>query len=395
MDALKEAREIAEWIVGLRRQIHRQPELMYQEVKTSQLVRDTLDQLRIPYRYPLAETGVVATLGQGAGPCVALRADMDALPIHEETDVTFRSEVPNKMHACGHDCHTAMLLGAARLLKNHESELRGTVKLIFQPAEEGGAGADRMCQEGVLEGPTVERIFGLHVFPGMTTGTLAGNPGIILAATGAFEVTLKGKGGHGAMPHTTIDPVTCAAKAIVELQTIVSRETNPFSPTVVTIGSIHGGDAPNVIPETVKMTGTFRSLSLSGLAVVKQRIEEIIRGVAQVNRCTATFSYECDYPPTVNDEASWGLARTAAEELVGVSNVRPMEPLLGGEDFAFYQQRIPGCFGFLGVSAPDWEARHSVHHPKFKVDENALPIGAAWHVQMALGSLAEATKSRR
>jgi IAA-amino acid hydrolase len=332
---------------------------------------------------------VVATLGDGDGPCVALRADMDALPIHEETDVPFRSEVDHKMHACGHDCHTAMLLGAARLLKKHESELRGTVKLIFQPAEEGGAGADRMCQEGALEGPKVERIFGLHVFPGMTTGTVAGNPGIILAATGAFEVTVKGKGGHGAMPHTTIDPITCVAKVIVELQTIVSRETNPFSPTVVTVGSIHGGDAPNVIPETVKLSGTFRSLSMSGLATVKQRIEEIVRGIATTNRCTATFSYECDYPPTVNDESSWALARKAAEAIVGAANIHPMEPILGGEDFSFYQQRIPGCFSFLGVSAPDWATRHSVHHPKFKVDEHALPIGAAWHTQMAFDALAE------
>jgi IAA-amino acid hydrolase len=246
-----------------------------------------------------------------------------------------------------------------------------------------------MCQEGALEGPKVERIFGLHVFPGMTTGTVAGNPGIILAATGAFEVTVKGKGGHGAMPHTTIDPITCVAKVIVEIQTIVSRETNPFSPTVVTVGSIHGGDAPNVIPETVKLSGTFRSLSMSGLATVKQRIEEIVRGIATTNRCTATFSYECDYPPTVNDESSWALARKAAEAIVGAANIHPMEPILGGEDFSFYQQRIPGCFSFLGVSAPDWATRHSVHHPKFKVDEESLPIGAAWHTQMAFDALAE------
>jgi amidohydrolase len=391
MDILQEARGIAEWIVTLRRQIHRHPELMYEEVKTSQLVRDTLDGLGIRYRYPLAETGVVATIGNENGPCIALRADMDALPIHEETDVSFRSEIDNKMHACGHDCHTAMLLGAARLLKNHESELRGSVKLIFQPAEEGGAGADRMCQEGVLEGPKVERIFGLHVYPWMTTGTVAGNPGIILAATGCFELTIHGKGGHGAMPHTTIDPITCAAKLIVELQTIVSRETNPFSPTVVTIGSIHGGEASNVIPDAVKISGTFRSLSNDGLGIVKRRIEEISHGVAAVNRCTATISYPFqDYPPTVNDEVSWEIARKAAENLVGAPNVRPMDPLLGGEDFAFFQERIPGCFSFLGVSAPDWETRHSVHTPKFKVDENALPIGAAWHTQIAMGLLGKA-----
>jgi amidohydrolase len=390
MDILKEAKDISEWIVSLRRQIHRHPELMYEEIKTSQLVRDTLDLLHIPYKHPVAKTGVVATLGDGKGPCVALRADMDALPIHEEADVPFRSEIDHKMHACGHDCHTAMLLGAARLLKNHESELRGTVKLIFQPAEEGGAGADRMCREGALEGPKVDRIFGLHVYPATNTGTVLGNPGIILAATGCFEATVKGKGGHGAMPHTTIDPVTCAAKIIVELQTIVSRETNPFSPTVVTIGSIHGGEASNVIPETVKISGTFRSLSDSGLAVVKQRIEEIVVGVATVNRCTATIDYPfMDYPPTVNDEASWDLARKAAESVVGGQNVRPMDPLLGGEDFAFFQQRIPGCFAFLGVSAPDWETRHGVHHPRFKVDENALPIGAALHTQIAFDTLAK------
>jgi amidohydrolase len=388
MKALEEATSIAEWIVNLRRRIHRHPELMYKEVETSRLVRVTLDELGIPYRYPVAETGVVATLGDGTGTCIALRADMDALPIHEQADIPFRSEVDGKMHACGHDCHTAMLLGAARLLKAHESELRGFVKLIFQPAEEGGAGADRMCHEGALEGPDVERIFGLHVWPAMTTGTVAGNAGTILAAVGAFEITVKGRGGHGALPHLTIDPITCAAKIVVELQTIVSRETNPFSPTVVSVGSIRGGDAMNVIPEEVQLTGTFRSLSESGLALVKQRIEEIVTGVAAANRCQATLFYPMrEYPPTINDEACWSLARRVAEGLVGPDRVRAMDPILGGEDFAFYQQRIPGCFAFLGVSDPAWETRHGVHHPKFRVDEAALPIGTAWHVAMAMESL--------
>src|SRR5580704_2755703 len=314
MNVLNEAKDIAEWIVALRRQIHRHPELMYEEVQTSQLVRDTLDQLHISYKYPLATTGVVATLGKGDGPCVALRADMDALPIHEETDVPFRSEVDNRMHACGHDCHTSMLLGAARLLKAHEAELRGTVKLIFQPAEEGGAGADRMCLAGVLENPKVERIFGMHVWPGMATGQVAGAAGIVLAATGAFEITVKGKGGHGAMPHLTIDPIACVAKMIVEFQTIVSREMDPFSPTVVTVGSIHGGEAMNVIPETVKITGTFRSLSNAGIALVKQRIQEIAVGVATTNRCTATVTFPIkEFPPTENDEACWAVSRKAAE----------------------------------------------------------------------------------
>ncbi len=388
MTILEESKAIAEWAVDLRRQIHRCPELMYQEFETSRLVRDTLDQLGIRYRHPLAATGVVATLGTGNPPCVALRADMDALPVHEEADVPFRSEVEGRMHACGHDCHVAMLLGAARLLKTRESELPGTVKLIFQPAEEGGAGADRMRKEGVLEGPRVERIFGLHVWPGITTGDVAGSAGVILAAIGTFEIEVIGKGGHGAMPHLTVDPITCAAKLIVELQTIVSREMNPFSPTVVSIGSIHAGAAVNVIPPSVKLTGTFRSLSESGLGFVKQRLEEIVAGVVTANRCTAAVTYPlASCPPTVNDDACWAIAREAAEELLGAGHVRAMEPVLGSEDFAFFQQSIPGNFAFLGVSDPAWETRHAVHHPKFRVDENALPIGAAWYVATALKAL--------
>ena len=388
MNLLDEANSIADWIVGLRRQIHRHPELMYEEVETSRLVRETLDALGISYRHPVAKTGVVATIGRGSR-CIALRADMDALPIHERADVAFRSEIDGKMHACGHDCHTAMLLGAARLLKAREARLTGVVKLIFQPAEEGGGGGDRMCREGALQSPEVEQIFGLHVWPALTTGTVAGNAGVIMGAMSAFEIDVRGTGGHGAMPHLTADPVACAAKLVVELQTIVSRETNPFDPTVVSVGSIHGGDAFNVIPETVSMTGTIRSLSLDGLLRVKARLETIASGVAAANRCTASVSYPIqDHPATTNGDAAWALAARAATSVVGAGAVHRMEPILGAEDFAFYQQRIPGCFSFIGVSAADWPTRYGVHHERFMVDEAALPIGTAVHVATALEALA-------
>jgi amidohydrolase len=309
--------------------------------------------------------------------------------------VPFRSEIDGRMHACGHDCHTAMLLGAARLLKAREPDLRGVVKLIFQPAEEGGAGADRMCDEGVLQSPDVDQIFGLHVWPGATTGTVLGNAGVVLAAMTSFDIVVAGKGGHGAMPHTTADPVACAAKIVVELQTIVSRETDPFDPTVVTVASIHGGDAFNVIPETVRMTGTIRSLSLDGLLRVKQRVEDVARGIAAVNRCAASVSYPIqDHPPTTNAEAAWRLASRAAADVVGAGGVHRMDPILGAEDFAFYQQRIPGCFTFIGVSDAGWHTRYGVHHEKFTVDEAALPIGAAVHVATALEALSACEGSR-
>jgi len=387
---LAEAKAIADWMVTKRRQLHQYPELAYEEVKTSTLVRETLQELDIEHEGGFAVTGVVATLGNRKGPCVALRADMDALPIQEEADVDFRSTVPNKMHACGHDCHTAMLLGAAKLLKDHESELRGTVQLIFQPAEEGGGGAKRMCDEGALDKVPIDRIFGIHVWPTAATGTVLGAKGVILAAANMIRIKIVGKGGHGALPHLTRDPIACAAKVIVEMQTIVSRETNPFTPTVVTFGSIHGGDpkGPNVIPGTVEIFGTLRSQTDEGLAELERRVKEIAEWVAQANRCQADVEVPFSCPATVNDADCWDIARRAAEGIVGQQHVYAMDPIMGGEDFAFYrtQKNIPGCFTFLGVKADGWDD-YPVHHPQVRMDENALPIGAALHVQTALEAL--------
>ncbi len=379
---------IQDWVVKLRRQLHRFPELMYEEFKTSQLVRQTLDELGIAYEHPLAETGVLAKVGNGNGPCVALRADMDALPIHEEADVTFPSEIAGKMHACGHDCHTAMLLGAARLLKEREAEIQGTIKLIFQPAEEGGAGGQRMRDEGALKNPTVERIFGLHVWPQLPVGSFGSRAGVFLAAAGCVEITIQGRGGHAAMPHLTFDPVVVAAKIVTELQTIVSRELDPLDPGVVSITTIHGGEAYNVIPETVTLRGTIRAISMETLQQIQERVLEIAAGVAAAHRCEASTTFPgVDYPPTVNDAVCWRVARQLASELTDDDHVKELAPVMGGEDFSFYTEHVPGCFVAIGVANKEQNAIYSVHHPKFKVDENAIPLGVALHVAFALQSL--------
>ena len=387
---LSEARSLHDWIVDLRRRIHRHPELQYEEVQTSRLVQETLASLDIGYQADVAETGVVAILGDGDGPCVALRADMDALPIHEEADVPFRSEIDGKMHACGHDCHTAMLLGAARLLKEHESRIRGTVKLLFQPAEEGGAGGKRMREEGALEDPSVQRIFGLHVWPLVDTGTIAGRAGTFLAATGAIELIVTGKGGHAAMPHLAIDPVSTSAKIITELQTIISRELDPLQPGVISITSVHGGEAFNVIPPDVRMMGTVRALTVDQLRHFQGRIRHIATHTARAHECEAEVEFPGnDYPPTVNDEHCWQLTRRIGLELLGRDKVAESPPIMGGEDFAYYTEAIDGCFVGLGVRNEETGAEYNVHHPKFKVDEDALPLGSALHVAFALSSLQE------
>ncbi len=382
------AQDIDEWIINLRRTIHRKPELMYEELETSRLVQSTLTELGIPFEANIAETGVLATVGNGNGPCVALRADMDALPIHEQADVDFRSEVDGKMHACGHDCHTAMLLGAAKLLKPHEDKINGTVKLVFQPAEEGGAGGKRMREHGILKNPDVQRIFGLHVWPMVPTGTITSRKGTFLAATAGLDIKVTGRGGHAAMPHMAIDPITTSAKIINELQTIVSRETDPLEPLVISVTAIHAGDAFNVIPPDAQMKGTIRALTMEQMAWAKQRVTDIAEGIAAANQCQANVSFPgAGYPPTVNDADCWRVAGEIWEQQHGAGTAIESAPVMGGEDFSFYVEHVPGCFVGLGIQNEAKGCTYSVHHPMFKVDEDALPVGSAMHAAFAFTSL--------
>ena len=385
---ISEAKEIQSWIVEKRRTIHRYPELMYEEFETSKLVQETLSDLDITFEKDIAITGVVGIVGNGNGPCVALRADMDALPIHEETDIDFKSKIDGKMHACGHDCHTAMLLGAARLLKENEEEINGTIKLIFQPAEEGGAGGKMMRDQGVLQNPKVEQIYALHVAGTMPMGTLASREGTLLAGTSTVKIIVRGNGGHAAAPHHTIDPVVTGSKIIVELQTIISRELSPLESGVISITMTKAGNACNVIPSTMELEGTIRSLTLEGILKLQTRVKEVAESIAIANRCKAEVTFPGnDYPPTINDAECWNLGKSAAIEILGDAQVAEMGPIMGGEDFAYYTQEIPGCFSFLGVGNTEIDAIYDVHHPMFKVDEEALPLGVAIHVNSALKAL--------
>ena len=385
-----ESKSISDWIIKIRREIHEHPELMYEEFKTSELIRRELDKLNITYKHPVAETGVLASIGNGNGPCVALRADMDALPIHEETDVPFKSKIDGKMHACGHDCHVSMLLGAAKLLKEKENQINGTIKLLFQPAEEGGAGGKLMREEGALENPEVERIFGLHVWPQMPTGQIGSREGTFLAATTFLDLTVKGVGGHAAVPHLTRDPVLTSAQIITNLQSIISRELDPLDSGVVSISAIQGGQAANVIPPEVKILGTLRSLTMDGLKKLQTRVKEIAENVAKAHECEAIVEYPGnDYPPTVNDGEMWEFAKKIGNDILGEENVSDLDAVMGGEDFAYYTEKVKGCFVVLGMNNPDIDATYSVHHPMFKADEDALHIGTALHTIFALKSLEE------
>jgi len=381
---LQKAKGLQQKLIDLRRDFHQHPELALQEFNTAKKVEKVLRGLGMETKMMVNGTGVRGFLkGSRPGKTLALRADMDALPIQEETDVPYKSQNPGVMHACGHDAHTAMLLVAAMILSEWKKDLAGNVVFIFQPAEETGEGAKKMVEDGVLE--EVDGIFALHVYSSLGSGILGYRPGPLLAAADFFDVKIMGKGGHGGLPHLAIDPIAIAANAITALQTVVSREVDPLESAVVSICKMEAGKgAYNVIPDSATFGGTIRYHSPGLREYLPKRVREVLNGVTSAMRGSYKFNLMRKVLATINDDQMTAFVARLAKDMLGEDKVLQMKPLMASEDFPYYLQKAPGTFVFLGVENKEKGIIYSQHHPKYDIDEDILPIGTAIHVAVAL-----------
>ena len=376
-------------LAALRRDIHAHPELCFQEKRTADLVAATLTEWGIPIHRGLGTTGVVGIVKNGTSTrAIGLRADMDALPMQEANTFAHASAYPGKMHACGHDGHTAMLLAAAQHLATHRG-FDGTVYLIFQPAEEGGGGAREMIKDGLFERFPMEAVFGLHNWPGFAVGQFAASAGPVMASSNEFKITIHGKGGHAAMPHNALDPVPAACQLVQSFQTIVSRNLKPIDAGVISVTMIHTGEATNVIPNSCELQGTVRTFSLAVLDMIEARMRVMAEHTCAASGLSAEFEFRRNYPPTINSAAESDFCRQVMADIVGVDNVQAQEPTMGAEDFSYMLQVKPGCYAFIANGDGDHRAiGHGggpcmLHNPSYDFNDDLLPLGATYWVRLA------------
>ena len=390
MKLLPEILESAEVIQAIRRDIHAHPELCFEEKRTSDVVAQTLESWGIKIHRGLGKTGVVGIIegSLGKGRSIGLRADMDALPLQEHNHFEHTSQHPGKMHACGHDGHVAMLLGAAQYLAQHRA-FKGTVYLIFQPAEEGGGGAREMIRDGLFDLFPCDAVFGMHNWPGIPVGDFAVTPGPMMASSNEFQITVKGKGGHAALPHNSADPVFAASQIIGSLQAIITRNKRPVDAAVLSITQFHAGDASNIIPDSAWIGGTVRTFTHEVLDLIETRLNQIASATAQAFDCTAEVTFSRNYPPTINHEKETAFAVDVMKDLVGEHHVNSrIDPTMGAEDFAFMLQEKPGCYVFIGNGDGDHRSQGhglgpcQLHNPSYDFNDRLLPLGSTYWVRL-------------
>lgn len=380
IDFKKEAEAIKEELVAIRRDLHEHPEVDFDVTRTTGVIKTFLKANNIEYIEDIKTgvCGIIKGTKEGKDKVVALRGDIDALPIQDMKACEYKSQVPGRMHACGHDAHTTILMGAAKLLNAHKDEFSGTVKLLFEPAEETTGGAIPMIKEGVLENPKVDCVFGLHVDEETTCGTIKIKKGVVNAASNPYSIKITGQGGHGASPHTTVDPVVIASHIVIALQTIVSREIAPVNPAVVTVGTLHAGTAQNIIPGSAELSGMIRTMTKEDRAFAIERLREIAEGICKVSRATCEIKVDESYPCLYNDDDCVDIVTEAAEKVLGKENVLEQRaPKMGVESFAYFANERPAAFYFLGSGNKEKNTTQPAHSNLFDIDEDCLTIGAS------------------